>query len=213
MAAAPLECSVDMGLFLDGEFTDIMAAYLIKCHTHELTAILDDENTSTSRHHSVAVDCLSLLEFHLILGTLALHHPLRLQPLLDTGVREAQQQVLDALKEKDPFNPAISFMTVKESCHVRMHSLPKCPEMCKPTVTSIRASDINRLISVSGTVIRTGSMKMIHQRRECERSRLVRIRPRTLSDRTKLIVNARRMPLARRSMRQVRPPLPHRVRL
>ena len=105
MAAAPLECSVDMGLFLDGEFTDIMAAYLIKCHTHELTAILDDENTSTSRHHSVAVDCLSLLEFHLILGTLALHHPLRLQPLLDTGVREAQQQVLDALKEKDPFNP------------------------------------------------------------------------------------------------------------
>ena len=47
-----------------------------------------------------------------------------------------------------------------------MHSLPRCPELWKPTVTDIRAEDVHRLLTVSGTVIRTGIMKLIHQRRE-----------------------------------------------
>lgn len=57
-------------------------------------------------------------------------------------------------------------MTVKPSVHARLHHLPCCTEFCKPTVSSIRADDINRLISVSGTVVRTGQIKMLQARRE-----------------------------------------------
>ena len=42
---------------------------------------------------------------------------------------------------------------------------PQCGELWKPTVSSIRSADLNRLLSVKGTVIRTGQVKMLHSER------------------------------------------------
>ena len=161
-----MDCAIETDKLESGELSDYVANYLLREHEDQLLTILDDENTSTSRHHSVSINCLDLLQHNVVLGTILLHKPLEYQSIYDEGVQKAQEQLLERKKEEDPTNYALQYMTVKASCHLRLHSLPRCPELCKPTVTSIRAEDINRLLSVSGTVIRTAPVKMIHQRRD-----------------------------------------------
>ena len=163
-----MQCAVDPDDVLSNDLVDMVSAFLVANHKGELEAILGDLNTSISRHHSVVVSCLDLMQHNLIIATLLLHHPDRLQVHFDMAVRAAQKLIKEAEESKPDVDQFIlSDWTIKESCHLRLHRLPKCPELCKPTVTSIRAADINRLLSVSGTIIRTGTMKMIHQRRQC----------------------------------------------
>ena len=55
----------------------------------------------------------------------------------------------------------------------RFTHLPPFDEFCKPNVSSIRADDVGGLVQVSGTVIRTGAVKMLEYIREyqCQSSR------------------------------------------
>ena len=158
-----METTIDRTVILGEEYTLLCRDYLLKNHEQEIRDILQDPNPSVSKHHAVAVSFLDLLEENMILGTLLAHHPFDLQQYFDDAVVEAQRELMSQLPEEEC---AFDGLCVKESCHLRMHRLPRCSEMWKPTVTSIRASDINRLLTVSGTVIRTGIMKLIHQRRE-----------------------------------------------
>ena len=54
---------------------------------------------------------------------------------------------------------------LQDLVHARPRNLPQCGELWKPTVSSIRSADLNRLLSVKGTVIRTGQVKMLHSER------------------------------------------------
>jgi DNA helicase MCM9 len=156
-----LQCTINAEALTNSEYTDMMCTYLLSHHWKDIVAILNDQNTSTAKHHSIAVNCLDLIWDISALGALLLHHPGKLQEPMDEAIRMAQQRVQERGDED------LDFMAQpKESVHLRLHHLPCCKELCKPTVTSIRAADINRLLSVSGTVIRTGVVKMVHQRRE-----------------------------------------------
>lgn len=57
-------------------------------------------------------------------------------------------------------------MFFKKTVRARVTNLPKCTEITKKSVSALRSSDINRLVSVSGTVIRTGAIKMLEYERE-----------------------------------------------
>lgn len=59
-------------------------------------------------------------------------------------------------------------MSFKPYCHVRIANLPTAPEMCKPNVSAIRADDAGCFLQVSGTVIRSGMVKMLESEREYE---------------------------------------------
>lgn len=66
--------------------------------------------------------------------------------------------------------------SVKENVHVRLHSLPYSvpgppPRMLRPGLGSVGAQHINKLISVTGTVVRTGPLRMFESRQvhECTR--------------------------------------------
>ena len=142
-----MQCAIDIEKITAQDFQECVAAYLIKHHQPELITILEDGNISNARHHSVSTSCMDLLQEEINLGTLFLHHPDRVQQQLDLAVRMAQDQIYN--RERERGNPDSAYWAIKESCHLRVHSLPKCPELCKPTVTSIRATDINRLLSVS----------------------------------------------------------------
>ena len=155
-----MQCCIDFSEFADAEYTEAMQKYLIQFHEPDLRGILEDPNPSVAKHHSVAVSFLELSNNHQVLSHLVAHYPQKAIPLFDAAVVEAQRELADATRDE------YAEYSVKESCHLRVHRLPRCPELWKPTVTSIRACDINRLLSVSGTVIRTGIMKLIHQRRE-----------------------------------------------
>jgi DNA helicase MCM9 len=161
-----MKCSIAYDCILPSLYTDAMSEYITMRHTDQLREILEDQNPSTAKHHSVVINFLDLCQDHLVLGTVYIHHPDELQPLFDSAVVKAQEALHRTLGAQVPQDLDFPFMSVKASCHLRMRSLPRCPELWKPTVTSIRAADINRLLTVSGTVIRTGQMKLIHQRRE-----------------------------------------------
>lgn len=72
----------------------------------------------------------------------------------------------EALLERNPQRPG---MTLKPSAHVRVHGLPYSldpkPHALNPMIGRIGSSHIGRLISVCGTVVKTGPVKMLeHQR-------------------------------------------------
>ena len=143
-----LQCTINAEALTNSEYTDMMCTYLRSHHWKDIVAILNDQNTSTAKHHSIAVNCLDLIWDISALGALLLHHPGKLQEPMDEAIRMAQQRVQERGDED------LDFMAQpKESVHLRLHHLPCCKEQCKPTVNSIRAADINRLLSVPGTRI------------------------------------------------------------
>ena len=162
-----LICSFNIDQFDEWEYVlDVVSNFILETQTDQLVAILESENPSVSTHHSIALNFLDFLERDLIVGTLYVHHPDRMQKTFDQAVIDAQEKLYEALKQEVPPRIDLPFLTIKQSCHLRFFSLPRCPELWKPTVSSIRAADINRLLTVSGTVIRRGNMKLIHQKRE-----------------------------------------------
>jgi DNA replicative helicase MCM subunit Mcm2 (Cdc46/Mcm family) len=56
-------------------------------------------------------------------------------------------------------------MEVKEFVHARVTNPPSCSSVCKSNVSSLRSGDVGRLISVQGTVIRAGLIKMLESER------------------------------------------------
>ena len=66
-------------------------------------------------------------------------------------------------------HPSRDAMSLKPQAHIRLHSLPYSldpkPHALNPTIGRIGSSHIGRLISVAGTVVKTGPVKMFeHQR-------------------------------------------------
>jgi len=129
--------------------------------------------------HSVG----TLLEHNMKLGTLLLAHPNKLLPIFDEGesFRKIQQfpfvfffvfflffvphknsivmhaaayQVQVQWKSETNSNSDSLFDgSVKRHVHVRLMDLPMCSEIHKSTVSAIRSSDINRVITVAGTCV------------------------------------------------------------
>ena len=101
---------------------------------------------------------LDVLQENLLLGTMILHEPERLLRLFDRAITVVQTNLIE-------HHDSRFLMTVKKSCHARIHELPRCAELQKPTISSIRAADINQLMQVPGTVTRTGQVKMLQTHR------------------------------------------------
>ena len=161
-----MECALDDSQLLPDDITAAMCHHLLQHHREDLEQILADANVSVAKHHSVAVDCRQLMLESTTLCTLLLHHPTKFQPHVDAAVYDAQVKLQEQAQLEQPPPENLWSWTAKESCHLRLHRLPFCPELRKATVSMLRSSDLSRLISVSGTVIRTGLIKLLHTRRE-----------------------------------------------
>ncbi|KAG5184881.1 MCM2/3/5 family-domain-containing protein [Tribonema minus] len=142
---------------------------------------------------------------------LLLHHYHPLFPLLDEALSEVQHELSDAMSPRGalprrphapppPHDGALLHeapphdappLSVKRNAHVRLAHLPSVSDLCKPNVSSIRNTDLNRVIQVQpilymstpadvivchkmrlliyriqGTVIRTGMVKMLEVTRQ-----------------------------------------------
>ena len=154
-------CPYNLHELLPSEYTDQMAGYLVERHMTDIEYILNALDDSSSAHYSVSVNLLDLLHTKPVIGTLLLHHPAMLLDYFNEALEEAQRSIMEHHDDQN-------FMSVKKSVHVRPHHLPRCAELWKETVSSIRAANINSMLSVSGTVIRTGQTKMLQYKREYE---------------------------------------------
>ncbi len=145
--------------------------------THAIEREIFDE-TDVSRHVSVTVSAQDVLHANPDVGTHLLQKPAKLLPLFDQALLEVQQELLLArcsevsLSSSPPSHHPSSkqqqhygLLEPNENCHVRVSSLPQVPEVSKSSIGALRSSDAGRLIQLTGTVIRTGTVKMLENQR------------------------------------------------
>ena len=140
------------------EYRDLFCQYLLSHHDQEINNILIELDLMAT--YSVTVNALDLLESNPLLGQMLLKFPTHLLPVFDEALIEAQNHQLRNNIE----NTYCS--STKIHSHVHIHHLPTNQETTKSNISSLRSTDIGALISLTGTVIRTGTTKMMASSRE-----------------------------------------------
>ncbi|KAI8326304.1 mcm domain-containing protein [Martensiomyces pterosporus] len=130
-----------------------MQLFLEQYYPGDIERLLVDQELDV---HSLEVDMHSLIEFNYEIATLLLESPTKYLPLLNSACAAAQSR----LKQSSSLSSAL---TVKERVQVRIAHLPNHPSLVRTKIPG--SEDIGRLLSVAGTVIRTGLVKMMETHR------------------------------------------------
>ncbi len=123
-----------------------------------------EENYGTaelgSHHWSFGIKAGDLLHTQPALTYLLLNNPKMLGDALDEALDQVQSTTARRLQE----NGEMGF--TKSPVHIRITGLPPTTDVCKPSISSIRNMDLDKIISIRGTVVRTGLRKLLEKRRE-----------------------------------------------
>jgi DNA helicase MCM9 len=117
------------------------------------------------QHHSFIVHCQDLVHFDSALSYSVLHYPHLLLPILKEAVMELQF----GLQQHPAFEAKWKKRaTVKANVHVRMVSIPSLCDLSKATIGDVRSHEVNSLIQITGTVVRTGGVRMLELSKQYE---------------------------------------------
>lgn len=121
-------------------------------------------------HYGVRVSLVELAAHNYGAAEVLLRAPRQVLPLLDAALQLGQEQ----LRAQQP-GAAQQALVVKDAVHARLHGLALhhdslAREVC-PGTGAVGAPHIDRLLTVAGTVTKTGPVKMLEARRlyECGR--------------------------------------------
>ncbi|GAA0172536.1 DNA metabolism protein [Lithospermum erythrorhizon] len=131
-----------------------MAAFLIESHSDQLKTIILSPDPRL--HFAILIDFAEMMEENPSIANLIFSQPTEYLPLFDDAAVWAQRIVFDDVKNLDN-------ASVKEYVHVRINvsgSPLECPETF-PSIGRLRVKHRGILLTVKGTVIRSGSVKMI----------------------------------------------------
>lgn len=151
--------AADSDLPSEAEFVEAFSHFSKKSNSVReiLCAVLDASDVHA--HFRVDISCIELLQINMLLGNLLLNRPLQLMPLFERALVGEQKTILEqGLCSPGGDGCAAS---VKENVHVRLGQVPLAPELQKPTISSVRNGDVGRLLSIRGTVIKTGIVKTL----------------------------------------------------
>ncbi|XP_047315145.1 probable DNA helicase MCM9 isoform X3 [Impatiens glandulifera] len=135
-----------------------LAAFLIRRCSDQLRSVILSPDPRHS--YSLYVDYAELMDDNQQLAYLVFSQPSEFLPLFDDAAKWAEVVYGDLRNCENA--------SVKEMVHVRINisgSPLECPETC-PTIGRIRAKHRGILLTVKGTVVRSGAVKMIEGERE-----------------------------------------------
>ncbi|KAI0217790.1 DNA helicase MCM9 [Lamellibrachia satsuma] len=132
-----------------------MQSYALEYHQEELLQMLQEDDEAD--HYSVTINALTLFESSTLMGDTLLSLPRQTLPLFDRALLQAQQTVLKAL------GTAVTGLSLKRNIHARITGLPVCPELTRDVLP--KTSDVGSFLSVTGTVIRATTIKLL----DCEK--------------------------------------------
>ncbi|KAK1314847.1 Protein PROLIFERA [Acorus calamus] len=138
-----------------------LARFLIRHHSDDLRSILLSQDPML--HHPLLVQFAELLEADPDLAQLIFSRPAEFLPLFDDAASLAQGIVLDGSKQ-------LAGLVRKEFVHVRIDvsgSPLEFPET-SPRIGRVRVNHRGILLTLKGTVIRSGPIKMIEGERQYE---------------------------------------------
>jgi len=127
---------------------------------------------SLSSHYSIEINMFELMHKDNILGVMLLRYPTMLLGVLEDAIYKAQELLVENLR----CDPIAQFMTVKgrrhsrdKESHTRVHPrlvhLPPHSSCCKPSLSSINAEDMGRIVQLTGTVVRASPVRMYESSR------------------------------------------------
>eukprot|EP00594_Rhizosolenia_setigera_P006713 CAMPEP_0178940042 /NCGR_PEP_ID=MMETSP0789-20121207/571_1 /TAXON_ID=3005 /ORGANISM="Rhizosolenia setigera, Strain CCMP 1694" /LENGTH=882 /DNA_ID=CAMNT_0020619001 /DNA_START=453 /DNA_END=3101 /DNA_ORIENTATION=- len=132
-------------------------------------------------HISVGVSTHDLIQYDYELGHMLLRFPIVLvqifeqaaykvfHHILEHTLRRLHSYALDPQNRPDMYYRVLAIQKVYHKhnfqLHVRICNLPPGHENCKPSISCIQASDIGKVIQISGTVVRVYKNKMLESRR------------------------------------------------
>lgn len=142
---------------------------------HRLRALKDVStlvlnSTRLEDHTPFLVSAQDVIDFDPVLGYSLIHFP----RLLLSVFKEALIEVQASLYRHSAFERKYKTKgSVKKLVHVRIIRLPCLPEINKRTISDIRANDFDQFIQLTGTVVRTGSVRVLEVSKEyqCSRAR------------------------------------------
>ncbi|XP_071956636.1 DNA helicase MCM9-like [Antedon mediterranea] len=151
---------------LDGDLqlSGMLEAYIKTQHEKDLVDILF--HSEENEHFPVYIDSMTLFENNMKLSELILQKPLEGLPVIDNALKSVARNICKN-------NPSKDKMILKVNLHARMTSLPVCPELIR--ITLPKNCDVGKFVSVSGTVIRGGSIKLLEFEKDfmCSRCKTV----------------------------------------
>lgn len=159
------------------DYTECFVSFLTDNYLREVREVLFAADETD--HYGVKVCAKLLLEHDQKIGTLILFHEQVILPIFSDALitlqrkllKEAQQELERTHRSRgsedfvlDQAQQVISNATVKSNVHIRLHNLP--PGFVKRNVSMISSLDSGNFMEVSGTVIRTGMIKMLEAEKE-----------------------------------------------
>ncbi|XP_060167896.1 probable DNA helicase MCM9 [Lycium barbarum] len=141
-----------------------MAAYLLKQHSEQLSSIILCADPRL--HYSLYLDFAEIIDDNPTLSQFIFAKPTHYLPLFDQAALWAQKVIWADIKQCES-------ASVKDNIHVRINisgSPLECPETF-PSIGRVRVKHRGILLTIKGTVIRSGAVKMIEGERiyECRR--------------------------------------------
>ena len=133
MAASSALCIYAFDASVPSPYVGDFTTFLLERHVDHVTAMLLEADDT--RHFSIEVDFMELLDSNGALAHLTLAFADHMHPLFQEALLQAQQQVYAASAVKPQ-------MCLKQHCHARVFNLPLCPEMTKANISSIRSTDV-----------------------------------------------------------------------
>ncbi|XP_056343442.1 DNA helicase MCM9 [Oenanthe melanoleuca] len=133
----------------------VFESYVLEHHRDDILSILREPDEQA--HYPVVVDALTLFETNMEIGEYFNAFPSQVLPVFDSALRRAALAAL-----QDSADPAQ--LSLKQNLHARVSGLPVCPELTREHIP--KSKDVGHFLSVTGTVIRTSSVKVL----EFERS-------------------------------------------
>ena len=125
----------------------------------------------SEEHCSLYVDFVDLVDFEPSLSYMLLNFPALVLPRFEEAILEAQSNMV---KHPSFIRKHQREGIVKKNCHVRFISLPVTDRSTKLTINDINSDDdVSTLIQISGTIVRTGGVRMLEVSKmyECQNPR------------------------------------------
>nr|XP_051204241.1 probable DNA helicase MCM9 isoform X2 [Lolium perenne] len=159
-------------------YEPMLAKFLRGFHSDDLRRIL--LHSEPTLHFPLVIDFAELFDFDTELGNALYNDPKAFLPVFDAAAQRAQSEVLEILNTSelmgtpDKLNPAAA---KKEFVHVRVNTSgsPLLFPESSPSIGKVRVKHRGILLTLKGTVIRSGGVKMIegerwYQCRKCSHS-------------------------------------------
>ncbi|XP_023750740.1 probable DNA helicase MCM9 isoform X1 [Lactuca sativa] len=150
-----------------------LSDFLTEYHSDQLQSIL--HSSDHRLHYPLYVDFAEVMEHDSPLAHEILFEPTKYLPLFDEAAKLAQEIMYEQTKkiwENESYKEGLERPppTIKEFVHVRIEirgPMLDNPELC-PSIGRVRVKHRGVLLTLKGTVIRSGSIKMIEGEREYE---------------------------------------------